>query len=94
MSTEASAPRPLSRFEVSRVLGIRSLQLQEGSLTNVHVKDTKLRQDFTYVAALELLSGLLDARILRGAGSVHVRDCGVPPCVRVLLDTRDGGSRD
>jgi len=83
----------LTRYEAARVMGLRSLQLSEGSQANVTVADERLRQNFRYVAALELFKGVLDAQIRRNGTVFHVRDARFPACVTILLDTEDGGNR-
>lgn len=83
----------LTRFEVARVLGLRSLQLSEGAPPSLFVDDDRLRQDTLYVAALELRSGKLDARVVRGSSTVDVSRARFPSCLNVLLDTRDGKCR-
>lgn len=84
----------LTRYELSRLLGLRALQLAEGSQPHVHVHDEDLRQDFVYVAGLEIEGGHVDAMVQRAGGiRIHVSGMRVPPDLGILLDTRDGGSR-
>jgi DNA-directed RNA polymerase subunit K/omega len=83
----------LTRFEVARVLGLRSLQLSEGAPPFLFVDDERLREDTLYVAALELKSGKLDARVVRGTSTVDVARARLPSCLDILLDTRDGDTR-
>ena len=84
----------LTRFEVARLVGLRSLQLSEGAQPLVTVEDARLRQDPMYVAALELRAGRVAARVRRRDGAVlDVARAEMPRCLDVLLDTRDGGSR-
>lgn len=82
----------LTRYEAARVVGMRALQLSEGDLPTV-TPPSHLRGDHMYVAALELASGTLDARVRRGPHALDVRACTVPRCVAAMLDTRDGGTR-
>ena len=44
----------LSRYEVSRVVGLRALQLAGGARSTIVVPDAGLSRDFLYVATLEL----------------------------------------
>ena len=83
----------LTRFEVTRLVGLRSLQLSEGSQPAVHIENDSLREDTMYVAAMELRNGKLDARIKRRDSLVDVTECRLPSCLDIFLDTRDGGKR-
>lgn len=84
----------LTRFEVARLLGMRSLELSEGATPLVIVESATLRQDPLYVAARELEARALDARLIRsGSMVVDVRAASLPPCLFVLLDTMDNGTR-
>lgn len=84
----------LSRYEVSRIVGLRALQLETGATPCVHLMDERLQQDFLYVAAAELVEGKLDVKVRRGtAEEVHVQDATFPPELYALLDTKDGGTR-
>ena len=85
----------LTRFEVARLLGMRSLELSEGATPRVIVESATLRQDPLYVAARELEARALDARLLRNDGRtvVDARVASLPPCLFVLLDTMDNGTR-
>ena len=58
------------------------------------VESTELRRDPLYVAARELESRVLDARIVRNGASIDVRTATFHPCLAVFLDTTDGGKRD
>jgi len=82
----------LTRHEVARLLGLRALQLSHGATPAVEI-DAKLRGNTTYVAAMELCSGHLDAKIYRADTIVDVRMARLPPTLYILLDTFDGGSR-
>lgn len=85
----------LTRFEVARILGMRSLELSEGSMPLVIVEAAALQRDPLYVAARELEARVLDARLKRqGNVLVDVRTATLPPCLTVLLDTLDGGVRE
>ena len=55
----------LTKYECTRIIGLRSLEIQNGSPHLVDVKDKNLVMDSTYVAALELKEGLLDFHIKR-----------------------------
>lgn len=83
----------LSRFEVTRIVGLRALELAGGAQPHVHVETPQMQCDFIYVAATELLEGRLDARIERGGCEFDVRQMRLPPTLAVLLDTKDGGHR-
>ena len=84
----------MTRYEVSRTLGMRSLQLSEGAASCVEVRNAQLRENTLYVAALELKQGVLDAVIMRGDTAVHLRDMRMPPCVDILLTTLGGAGED
>ncbi len=83
----------LSRFEVTRLVGLRSLSLSEGAAPAVLVRDTRLKEDCLYVAALELRSRCLEACIVRGGRRLDVKTVRLPQCLDTLLDTMDGGKR-
>jgi len=82
----------LTRHEVARVLGLRSLELSGGALPNVDV-DESLKVDTLYVAALEMSEHKLDALIKRPGEVIDLRLARYPPNLYVLLDTVDGGKR-
>ena len=44
----------LTKFELSRIIGLRALQLENGAPHLVDIDNSKLREDCTYVAAMEL----------------------------------------
>ena len=84
----------MTRFEMAKVIGLRSLQLSEGAVPQVTVEGDALKMDFTYVAARELYERQLDCKVRRPDGEVmHVNDCALPDSLRVLLDTKDGQCR-
>ena len=83
----------LTRYETTRLLGLRALQLSEGEDARVTVENDVLRRNFVYVAARELYEGKLDARIQRSTGSRHVRELRAATELPLLLNTLDGGSR-
>ena len=84
----------LTKYEVTRVVGLRSLQLSEGATPLVHVAEPTLRCDTLYVAALELWHRALKAKVRRDNGTlVHVWEARLPPTLTTYLDTRDGGTR-
>jgi len=82
----------LTRHEVARILGLRSLELSAGALPNVDVSES-MQVDTLYIAALELSEHKLDAVIRRGSTFVDVRSARYPPSLYILLDTLDGGCR-
>ena len=83
----------LTRFEVTRIVGLRSLQLSEGESPTIHIEDNSLREDTMYVAALELSLGKLNVRVSRQKRSIDVSKSRLPSCLNVFLDSRDGGRR-
>lgn len=94
MTTSLKPLKPcLTRYELSVLLGMRSLQLSDGSDPHVVVKDSSLRADFLYVAGLELEAHLMDAKVKRNDVEIDVRNMRLPDDLYVLLDTRDGKRR-
>jgi len=89
----SNAPELMTRFEASRIVGMRAMQLAEHGQVNVTIDDVRLRNDFVYAAALELAIGRLDACVRRGDRTVHVSELILPPDVYSMLDARDGGER-
>lgn len=83
----------LTRFEVAKIVGIRAVQLSEGSYPHVDIESTELRNDHTYVASLELYKRTLDVCVTRGGNIHHVNDVGFPVDLVSYLNTRDGGNR-
>lgn len=83
----------LSRYEVARLVGIRALQISEGSEPNVVVTEPRLRRDAIYVAALELHQKKMDACVVRNGQPRHVSTLSQPLDLTTMLNTRDGGAR-
>lgn len=83
----------LTRYEVARLIGLRALQISEGSEPHVFVTDERLRRDTVYVAALELYEKKMDACVMRWGTSTHVSMLNNPPDLVTILNTRDGGER-
>ena len=89
-----SPPPLLTRYEIARIVGIRSLQLSMGQDTPlVSVQNASLSNDTMYIAALEVYEKKLDLQVSRGDQRVSVRSARLPKCLNTLLDTRDGGLR-
>jgi hypothetical protein len=74
-------------------VGIRALQISEGSEPHVFVADECLRRDTVYVAALELYTKKMDACVIRNGSSMHVSMLSNPMDLVTMLNTRDGGAR-
>ena len=55
----------LSKYECTRIIGLRALEIQNGATHLFEVKDVRLAIDSIYVAAKELSEGLLDFKINR-----------------------------
>ena len=83
----------LTRYEVARLVGIRALQISEGSEPRVFVTDERLRRDTVYVAALELYEKKMDACVVRKGEAKHVSTLSNPFDLVTMLNTRDGGER-
>ena len=84
----------LTRYEATRVMGLRALHLSQGATPNVHVEDIILRCDMLYIAALELSVGKLDAIVKREDGTLlNTKEARMPPNLVMYLDLRDGGKR-
>ena len=84
----------MTRFELARTLGLRSMALSQGQPPNVVVEDVHLAQDTLYVAARELKGRVLDAKVKREDGTTYdVRTAKLPLGLDIYLDTRDGESR-
>lgn len=83
----------LTRYEMARLVGIRALQISEGSEPRVFVTNERLRRDAVYVAALELYEKKMDACVVRGGVSRHVSTLSNPLDLVTMLNTRDGGAR-
>ena len=84
----------LTRYEIARVVGLRSLQLSMGDDTpKVTVTHETLRHDTMYIAALEVYHRCIDLQVHRGAERISVQTAALPVSLSVLLDTKDGGER-
>ena len=83
----------LTRYEVARIVGLRSLQLSEGVNPNITIENKNLANDTLYIAALELYSRKLDAKIERDGELFHVKEATLPPSVAYTLDLIDGKQR-
>lgn len=83
----------LTPYEVARLIGMRALELTQGSHPNVSIEDEGLRCDVTYVAAYELYYGHMRAKIQRGSTLLDVQTASYPPQLAQLLDSRDGNLR-
>tara|TARA_B100002051_G_C16633965_1_gene584842 strand:- start:28 stop:318 length:291 start_codon:yes stop_codon:yes gene_type:complete len=55
----------ITKFEVSRIIGLRALQLENGAPALFTEDDAVLKQDVMYMAAMELKQGLLDFKMNR-----------------------------
>ena len=82
--------RMLTRYEMARLVGIRALQISEGSEPHVIVSDERLRRDAVYVAARELYEKKMDACVMRGGAPTHVSKLTYPMDLVTMLNTRDG----
>lgn len=75
----------LTRFEVAKLIGMRALQIYDGSDVKVVVDDPELRDNSLYIAALELRKGLLDARIVRDGFTIDVQSARMPESLDMIL---------
>ena len=55
----------LTKYECTKIIGLRALEIQNGSPHLIKIKNHKLVTDSIYVAALELQNGLLDFKVNR-----------------------------
>lgn len=84
----------LTKYECTRIIGMRSLEIQNGSPHLIEVKDENLLMDSTYVAALELKNGLLDFYLrrrypLQRIEQVSGKDLVVHNDVLTLITTKE-----
>lgn len=85
----------LTKYECTRIIGLRSLEIQNGSSHLVNdVTDRKLLMDSTYIAALELKRGLLDFKLNRRypfnkMEQISGKDFVVHKDVLVLITTKE-----
>ena len=90
----STAQRPLNKFEISKLVGIRALQIAHGDAHSVTVTDPVLKSDAMYLAALELYEGKLDALVKRDSDvRVHPKDVGFCDSLALMLDLKDNGKR-
>ena len=83
----------LTPYEVTKLVGIRALQISEGSEPHVVISDERLRRDAVYVASRELYEGKVDACVTRQGVPCHVSQFASPMDLMTMLNTRDGSSR-
>ena len=79
-------PLLLSQFEVAKVVGVRALELAEGSVPKIHIHEKRLLYNLSYIAALELHAGVLDMQVRRGQTVYHISDFDSCPCLDNMLD--------
>lgn len=75
----------LTRFEVAKLIGMRALQIYDGSDVKVVVDDPELRDNSLYIAALELQKGLIDARIVRDDETIDVKSARLPDSLEMVI---------
>ena len=80
----------LTRYELARVIGIRSLQLSEGDTCKVTTTDPNLCLDFFFMSGLELYLGLLDICVKREDKVHHISEFRMPVELRNMLLMRGG----
>lgn len=83
----------MTRYEAARIIGIRAVQLSQGVLPGVHIKDVPLKYDYAYVAARELYDRTLDVCVERDGELIHISNMRIPPDVAFMVNTRDGENR-
>lgn len=83
----------LSPFETAKVLGIRALQLSEGSLPLIEIKDEALLFNLFYVAAVELRAGKLDMQVERNGTAIHLSAFLPSPHLQCLIDANAAATR-
>ena len=79
----------LTKYECSRIIGIRVAQLGMSAPILADIPSTK-QANFMYVAAIELRTGLLDVVIRRplpmnGYYDIHIRDLILPDDLDTLI---------
>ena len=83
----------LTRYEVARIVGLRSLQLSEGAFSEITIQHKTLGLDMLYIAAMELKLKKLDIVVQRPGGvKVHVKNASIPACLDILINTKDNGN--
>lgn len=76
----------LSRYEIAKIVGLRALQLDNGSTPNVDVWDG----DYSlHIAARELHERKLDVLVNRGGSYFSVKSARFPVDLENLLKTLD-----
>lgn len=63
----------LSKYECTRIIGLRALEIQNGAPHLIDIENKHLQMDSIYVAAKELKNGLLDFKINRKYPSNNVQ---------------------
>ena len=78
----------LTKYECSRIIGVRASQLSENAQILVDVPDT-LKSNFLYIATKELIEQKLDIYVKRPLPlnkyyTVHLKDMHLPDDIYVL----------
>ena len=84
----------LTRYELAKVVGLRSLQLSEGEACKVQVKSEALAMDFLLMAALELKHRMLDVCVERNGTVYHISKLSLPSELDNLLLLRGEGLQE
>ena len=81
----------MTRYECSRIIGVRASQLSMSAPT-LAVVPKSMQHHFMYIAAIEMKRDLLDVIIRRPLPSnrfyeVHIRDLIKPDCLDTIIQT-------
>lgn len=75
----------LTRYEMTRIVGLRALQIEKGASPFV---DVSSNEDPVGIASRELEAGLIDCFVVRGDKEISIRDLILPNELFALLDTK------
>tara|TARA_B100000214_G_C23880602_1_gene587070 strand:- start:139 stop:408 length:270 start_codon:yes stop_codon:yes gene_type:complete len=84
----------LTKYECTRIIGLRALEIQNGSPHLLEIKNEKLALDSIYVAAIELKNGLLDFKVNRKypkeqIEQIHGTDYDIHNDVMILIKMKE-----
>lgn len=75
----------LSRYEIARIVGLRALQLSEGSLPIIILETSN--SNYIYTAAKELYERKLDVCVQRNGKLVHISEMDFVDDLETFLST-------
>ena len=86
-TNESEARVTLTRYEVTKIVGLRALQLEQDACPFI---DVQPHEPFLNVAVKELFRRKLDVKVVRGKRSYHISQVDFPQELYALVDVQQG----